>query len=78
MKLKIDESSDPLNLSMTPKFSNGVISRLAETLNIQVVEFNMFFASDLNFVGDAQFGWLVLLLYAPSQQLWSLRDGQFT
>ena len=26
-----------------------------------------------------QFGcWLVLLLYVPSQQLWSLRDGQFT
>ena len=24
------------------------------------------------------FGWLVLLLYVPSQQLWSLRDGQFT
>ena len=24
-------------------------------------------------------GWLVvLLLYVPSQQLWSLRDGQFT
>ena len=23
-------------------------------------------------------GWLVLLLYFPSQQLWSLRDGQFT
>ena len=22
--------------------------------------------------------WLVLLLYVPSQQLWSLRDGQFT
>ena len=24
------------------------------------------------------FGWLVLLLYVPSQQLWSLREGQFT
>ena len=24
------------------------------------------------------FGWLVLLLYVPSQQLWPLRDGQFT
>ena len=23
-------------------------------------------------------GWLVLLFYVPSQQLWSLRDGQFT
>ena len=23
-------------------------------------------------------GWLVLLLYVPSQQLWSLWDGQFT
>ena len=23
-------------------------------------------------------GWLILLLYVPSQQLWSLRDGQFT
>ena len=23
-------------------------------------------------------GWLVLLLYIQSQQLWSLRDGQFT
>ena len=23
-------------------------------------------------------GWLVLLLYVPSQQLWSLRDGHFT
>ena len=23
-------------------------------------------------------GWLVLLLYVPSQQLWSLRDGQLT
>ena len=23
-------------------------------------------------------GWLVLLLSVPSQQLWSLRDGQFT
>ena len=23
-------------------------------------------------------GWLDLLLYVPSQQLWSLRDGQFT
>ena len=23
-------------------------------------------------------GWLVLLLYVPSQQLWSLQDGQFT
>ena len=23
-------------------------------------------------------GWLVLMLYVPSQQLWSLRDGQFT
>ena len=23
-------------------------------------------------------GWLVLLLNVPSQQLWSLRDGQFT
>ena len=22
--------------------------------------------------------WLVLLLYVPSQQLWSLREGQFT
>ena len=22
-------------------------------------------------------GWLVLLLYVPSQQLWSLRDGMF-
>ena len=22
--------------------------------------------------------WLILLLYVPSQQLWSLRDGQFT
>ena len=28
--------------------------------------------------GQEDFGWLVLLLYVPSQQLWSLRDGQFT
>ena len=27
---------------------------------------------------DLKVGWLVLLLYVPSQQLWSLRDGQFT
>ena len=27
---------------------------------------------------DPDHGWLVLLLYVPSQQLWSLRDGQFT
>ena len=32
-----------------------------------------------HFVGpDLGLGWLVLLLYVPSQQLWSLRDGQFT
>ena len=33
-------------------------------------------------VGESEqyvtFGWLVLLLYVPSQQLRSLRDGQFT
>ena len=34
-------------------------------------------------LGDSQegqwlVGWLVLLLYVPSQQLWSLREGQFT
>ena len=23
-------------------------------------------------------GWLVLLLYVPSQKLWSMRDGQLT
>ena len=28
--------------------------------------------------GVSLFFWLVLLLYVPSQQLWSLRDGQFT
>ena len=28
-------------------------------------------------VGVHQVGWLVLLLYVPSQQLWSLWDGQF-
>ena len=28
--------------------------------------------------GHYRVGGLVLLLYIPSQQLWSLRDGQFT
>ena len=28
--------------------------------------------------GDFLFCLFVLLLYVPSQQLWSLRDGQFT
>ena len=28
--------------------------------------------------GQHVVGWLVLLLYVPSQQLWSLQDGQFT
>ena len=35
---------------------------------------------DLNIGENCSFHgcWLVLLLYVPSQQLWSLRDGQFT
>ena len=32
----------------------------------------------LSYVCEILLGWLVLLLYVPSQQLWSLRDGQFT
>ena len=31
-----------------------------------------------HFSVDREVGWLVLLLYVPSQQLWSLRDCQFT
>ena len=35
-----------------------------------------------NILSDGELVWLVgrlvLLLYVPSQQLWSLRDGQFT
>ena len=31
-----------------------------------------------NVTSDIAQSWLVLLLYVPSQQLWSLRDGQFT
>ena len=34
--------------------------------------------SSVFFEADKLVGWLVLLLYVPSQQLWSLRDGQFT
>ena len=32
----------------------------------------------LKVLNSTKIGWLVLLLYVPSQQLWSLRDGQFT
>ena len=36
------------------------------------------FLEDVTKAIDDLVGWLVLLLYVPSQQLWSLRDGQFT
>ena len=36
------------------------------------------FGCRLSGVRNAVVGWLVLLLYVPSQQLWSLRGGQFT
>ena len=41
------------------------------------------FRNKLNKINNTTAGmlvgcWLVLLLYVPSQQLWSLRDGQFT
>ena len=39
---------------------------------------NLKFSLALTTVKPVLVGWLVLLLYVPSQQLWSLRDGQLT
>ena len=40
--------------------------------------FKQFLEPEMNCSPPIIVGWLVLLLYVPSQQLWSLRDGQFT
>ena len=50
------------------------VHRVKENSHIPVIELNVF----SSLPGHKYLVLFVLLLYVPSQQLWSLRDGQFT
>ena len=66
---KLDHPYLPTNFDITLKRTQSTIQRLSREPELLKTYSSILAEQEILFV---------LLLYVPSQQLWSLRDGQFT